>query len=92
MGDDYAVPVGTPVRAGFSGVVFESRFSQSLGHVVVIQNLSGRYVYAHLSRRGVAVGDRVMAGAVFGLSGTPDLLPGLTFITKSMVRACSMTR
>lgn len=76
MGDDYAVPVGTPVRASFNGTVSESRYSGTLGNVIVIQNPDVNSLYAHLSRRDVSRGVSVNAGETIGLSGNTGLSYG----------------
>lgn len=74
---DFGVPVGTPVRAAMNGVVQTStdlRGSgnggyRSYGRYIAIQNGSEKTLYAHLSKRGVSVGNQVRAGQLIGYSG-----------------------
>jgi murein DD-endopeptidase MepM/ murein hydrolase activator NlpD len=73
-GLDYAVPVGTAVRApGGGGVVFAGALVLS-GETVVIDHGQGVVsVLQHLSRLSVREGDTVAAGAEVGLSGDSGL-------------------
>lgn len=69
-GIDFAMPVGTPVRAAGNGTVI---YSDSMcGNTVAIHHRdAGRTSrYLHLSRRDVRVGDQVSRGEVIGLSGS----------------------
>jgi murein DD-endopeptidase MepM/ murein hydrolase activator NlpD len=75
-GLDYAVPVGTPVRAPAAGnVLFAGPLALS-GETVVVDHGQGVVsVLQHLSRVDVRVGDPVPAAAVVGLSGDTGLAP-----------------
>ncbi len=70
-GTDFGVPCGTPVHAASSGVVVASGQRGAYGHQVAISHGPGvQTSYSHLSRRGVAAGDRVDAGDVIGHVGS----------------------
>ena len=69
-GLDYAVAVGTPVRAPGAGVIALAQPLSFAGQAIVIDH--GRGVTSalfHLSRISVSVGDKVEAGAILGASG-----------------------
>ncbi|MFD7444266.1 M23 family metallopeptidase [Streptomyces sp. NPDC059909] len=74
-GQDFAVPVGTPVKAANSGVVVKAGPNgggdgPAYGNAIVIKHASGKYSqYAHLSKINVAVGQTVNTGKVIALSG-----------------------
>lgn len=86
-GDDWAVPVGTPVRAAGDGVVvFAGQFDDTYadnwgwnlmyGGNMVILNMDGKtapyFEYGHNSELRVREGDRVKRGQVIALSGNSD--------------------
>jgi murein DD-endopeptidase MepM/ murein hydrolase activator NlpD len=75
-GLDFAVQVGTPVRAPAAGsVLFAGPLSLS-GETVVIDHGQGVVsVLQHLSRVDVRAGETVSAAAVVGLSGDTGLAP-----------------
>lgn len=68
-GVDFAMPVGTPVRAAGNGTVIYS--DTMCGNTVAIYHRdAGRTSrYLHLSRRDVRKGQQVSRGQVIGLSG-----------------------
>lgn len=70
-GVDYAVPIGTTVRAALGGIVSSVRhILTSYGNHIRIQHGSGlETIYGHLSKTLVAVGQKVNAGSVIGKSG-----------------------
>lgn len=70
-GIDYAVPVGTPVRAVADGVVAMVDEDVSYGRYVRVWHEALRLhsFYAHLSEQRVLVGQRVRAGELVALSG-----------------------
>lgn len=70
-GIDYAVGMGTPVRAADGGVITGTRkLNYSYGWHIVQRLAEGlKAVYAHLSGFNVAVGDSVSRGQVIGFSG-----------------------
>ncbi|WP_374196024.1 M23 family metallopeptidase [Streptomyces sp. TS71-3] len=74
-GQDFAVPVGTPVGAAHSGVVVKAGPNgggdgPAYGNAIVIYNGYGTYSqYAHLSQIDVHVGEKVKAGEHIALSG-----------------------
>jgi murein DD-endopeptidase MepM/ murein hydrolase activator NlpD len=73
-GIDYAVPIGTPVRAPAAGTVLFAGSLALSGDTVVIDHGQGVLsVLQHLSRADARVGDAVPSAAVVGLSGDTGL-------------------
>jgi len=69
-GEDFPVPVGTSIVAPMGGEVVSSMRNARGGNQVRVRLDNGAIVgFAHLSSRGVQVGQRVEAGAELGLSG-----------------------
>jgi murein DD-endopeptidase MepM/ murein hydrolase activator NlpD len=68
-GVDYAVPVGTPVLAVADGVITASTWGSSYGTQLVQKLDGGYFIYAHLSKKLVKPGDKVIAGQVIAKSG-----------------------
>ncbi len=74
-GQDFAVPVGTKVKAAAAGVVVKAGGNgggdgPAYGNAIVVKHARGTYSqYAHLSRIQVKVGQRVAAGQRIALSG-----------------------
>jgi hypothetical protein len=82
-GDDEAAPTGTPVHAAGDGVViyagtFDSTYADNFlwlldfgGNILVLDcgDDEPTFIYAHLSRFRVAVGDRVRKGQIIADSG-----------------------
>ncbi|WP_418958400.1 M23 family metallopeptidase [Streptomyces tritici] len=74
-GQDFAVPVGTPVKAAGAGTVVKAGpygggDGPAYGNAVVIKHANGKYSqYAHLSKINVHVGQKVGAGQRIALSG-----------------------
>ena len=70
QGVDFAVPVGTPVRAPADGEIASVATKWGYGKVVEIDHGHGlKTRLAHLDRQQVAVGDHVKAGQVVATSG-----------------------
>lgn len=70
-GQDFAVPVGTPVRAVGAGRVVRVSCGGAFGIAVVIEHPEGRCTqYAHLAAVTVERGRRVRAGQWIGQSGS----------------------
>jgi murein DD-endopeptidase MepM/ murein hydrolase activator NlpD len=69
-GIDYATPIGTPIKAAYSGkVIFVGR-KGGYGKTVVIKHTAGyKTLYAHLSRFHVSVGQKVKTGQHIADSG-----------------------
>ena len=75
-GLDYAVPVGTPVRAPAAGTVLHAGPLTLSGETLVIDHGQGVVsVLEHLSRVDVRAGDPVAGAAVVGSSGGTGLAP-----------------
>ncbi|MFE7184633.1 M23 family metallopeptidase [Streptomyces erythrochromogenes] len=74
-GQDFAVPVGTPVNAAAAGVVVKAGPNgggdgPAYGNAVVIKHANNKYSqYAHLSKIQVKVGQKVSVKQRIALSG-----------------------
>ncbi|MEE1756698.1 M23 family metallopeptidase [Streptomyces sp. SP18CS02] len=74
-GQDFAVPVGTPVKAAHSGVVVKAGPNgggdgPAYGNAIVIKHANGTYSqYAHLSKINVGIGKTVKTGQLIAASG-----------------------
>ncbi|MCB5180011.1 M23 family metallopeptidase [Streptomyces antimicrobicus] len=74
-GQDFAVPVGTPVKAVHGGVVVKAGGNgagdgPAYGNAIVIKHADKTYSqYAHLSKIQVKVGQKVTTAQQIGLSG-----------------------
>jgi murein DD-endopeptidase MepM/ murein hydrolase activator NlpD len=76
-GMDFRAAMGTPVRAGNSGVVVLARPLYYEGNCVVIDHGLGLFTLSmHLSRIDVHEGQRVAAGEPLGLSGATGRVTG----------------
>lgn len=70
LGHDWAVEVGTKVRASADGIVEKAYYSESYGYNVLLTHENGlKTRYAHLSRLKVKYGESVRQNEVIGLSG-----------------------
>ncbi|MDC0768424.1 M23 family metallopeptidase [Streptomyces sp. HD] len=70
-GQDFAVPIGTPVRAVGDGRVVRVSCGGAFGMEVVLRHADGYYTqYAHLAAVAVDQGERVEAGQWIGQTGT----------------------
>ncbi|MFD8211813.1 M23 family metallopeptidase [Streptomyces sp. NPDC059695] len=74
-GQDFAVPVGTPVKAAAAGTVVKAGPNgggdgPAYGNAIVVRHANGTYSqYAHLSKIQVGIGTKVGAGQQIALSG-----------------------
>ncbi|MEU6974404.1 MULTISPECIES: M23 family metallopeptidase [unclassified Streptomyces] len=74
-GQDFAVPVGTPVKAAAAGTVVKAGPNgggdgPAYGNAIVVKHANGTYSqYAHLSKIKVNIGQSVAAGQQIALSG-----------------------
>ncbi|WP_240139181.1 transglycosylase family protein [Streptomyces sp. MUM 178J] len=76
-GVDYAVPVGTAVRAVSSGAVVSAGWNGAYGYEVIIRHANGMHTqYAHLSSLTVRDGQRVAAGQKIARSGATGRTTG----------------
>ncbi|MFF4588505.1 peptidoglycan DD-metalloendopeptidase family protein [Streptomyces sp. NPDC001388] len=70
-GQDFAVPIGTPVRAVGAGRVVRVSCGGAFGIEIVLRHADGYYTqYAHLAAVMVDQGESVTAGQWIGQSGT----------------------
>lgn len=70
-GQDFAVPIGTPVRAVGGGRVVKVSCGGAFGIQIVVAHPGGYYTqYAHLAAVAVGEGDTVVPGQWIGQSGT----------------------
>ena len=80
-GIDYAVPMGTPIKASNSGRVIYSGWYGGYGKVVILDHGSctgapTTTLYAHMSQPKVSAGENVTKGQVIGLSGSTGYSTG----------------
>ncbi|WP_267244802.1 transglycosylase family protein [Streptomyces sp. PR69] len=76
-GVDYAVPIGTTVRAVSSGTVVSAGWNGAYGYEVIIRHANGMHTqYAHLSSLTVRDGQRVAAGQKIARSGATGRATG----------------
>lgn len=70
-GVDYGVPVGTPIKSSFDGVIRYSQLNYGgYGQLIIVRHYNGlETYYAHLSSRMVKSGDKVKGGDIIGYSG-----------------------
>ncbi|MFI1938119.1 M23 family metallopeptidase [Streptomyces purpureus] len=74
-GQDFAVPVGTPVKAAGAGTVVKAGPNgggdgPAYGNAIVVKHANGKYSqYAHLSKINVKIGQKVKTGQTIALSG-----------------------
>ncbi len=69
-GVDWAVPVGTTVRASSGGTVVSAGWSSGYGYCITISHPDGKQTrYAHLSKILVSVGEKVEQNEKIALSG-----------------------
>lgn len=69
-GIDYAVNIGTPIKAASSGKVIYSGWARGYGKTIIIEHRKGlRTLYAHNSTLLVKSGDWVRRGEVISKSG-----------------------
>jgi murein DD-endopeptidase MepM/ murein hydrolase activator NlpD len=74
---DYRARMGTPVRAGNSGVVVMARSLYYEGNCVVIDHGLGLFTLSmHFSRIDVKEGQYVTTGDLLGLSGATGRVTG----------------
>ncbi|MER7894859.1 M23 family metallopeptidase [Streptomyces sp. NPDC096046] len=70
-GQDFAVPIGTPVRAVGTGRVVRVSCGGAFGIEIVLKHAGGYYTqYAHLASVAVDQGEHVSPGQWIGQSGT----------------------
>lgn len=68
-GTDYAMAVGTPLRAAHSGTVTVTRYGGTGGYIASLHTTYGIVRYLHCSRFAVTNGKQVVAGEVIAYSG-----------------------
>ncbi|TVL90517.1 peptidoglycan DD-metalloendopeptidase family protein [Streptomyces sp. SAJ15] len=76
-GIDFAVPVGTPIKAAGPGTVLSAGPGGPYGNQVIIKHGDGMYSqYAHLSSLKVSKGQKLKGGDLIGLSGATGNVSG----------------
>ncbi len=77
-GVDLDAPIGTPVYASRSGLVYYTDYEEGgAGNYVMLEHGNGyRSVYMHLSYYVVSMGDYVTAGQIIGYSGATGGVTG----------------
>ncbi len=68
-GVDFAVPMGTPIKAVDDGEIVPYREVNDYGTTIAIQHSWGQSFYGHLSSTSAQIGDKVMKGQIVGRSG-----------------------
>ena len=68
-GVDFPVDVGTEVHCSYSGIVVRREFHKGMGNVIGIRNGNIVFLYAHLDRFKVRLGQIVKQGNLVGYSG-----------------------
>ncbi|CAM5550997.1 Murein DD-endopeptidase MepM/ murein hydrolase activator NlpD OS=Streptomyces albaduncus OX=68172 GN=FHS32_004500 PE=4 SV=1 [Streptomyces griseoloalbus] len=78
-GQDFAVPIGTPVRAVGSGTVVRVSCGGAFGIEIVVEHPGGYYTqYAHLAAVAVDQGERVSPGSGSASPGPAATPPART--------------
>jgi len=76
-GDDYAVPVGTSVKAVADGTVYDDSPGADFGVSVQIDHGNGyQTLYGHLQSKSVKIGQKVVVGQEIGKSGQSGNVTG----------------
>ena len=76
-GDDYAVPVGTSVKAVADGTVYDDSPGADFGVYVQVDHGNGyQTLYGHLQSRSVKIGQKVVTGQEIGKSGQSGNVTG----------------
>ncbi|MDD4931521.1 MAG: peptidoglycan DD-metalloendopeptidase family protein [Candidatus Colwellbacteria bacterium] len=78
-GNDYGMPVGTPLIAAADGKIFAvgNNGKYQYGKYIVIKHTDNFFtLYAHMSRQSVSVGESVKKGQVIGYSGNTGYSTG----------------
>ncbi|MEK5105011.1 peptidoglycan DD-metalloendopeptidase family protein [Cytobacillus sp. FSL M8-0252] len=69
-GVDFGCSVGQSIFAAMSGTVYDSRYSDSYGNVVILQHGDKYTLYAHMTQNSVDKGESVKAGQQVGTCGS----------------------
>lgn len=77
MGVDISNEKGTNIFSISSGVVDESKYSNSYGNYIVISSNEYEFLYAHLDKAFVNTGDKVKTGDKIGLMGETGNVTGV---------------
>lgn len=76
-GIDYAANTGAPIKAAGNGIVVWAGPRGGYGNIVIIDHRNGlATLYAHQSRVGVTLGQKVSTGQVVGLVGQTGMSTG----------------
>ena len=76
-GDDYAVPVGTSVKAVADGTVYDDSPGADFGVYVQVDHGNGyQTLYGHLQSRSVKIGQKIVTGQEVGKSGQSGNVTG----------------
>jgi murein DD-endopeptidase MepM/ murein hydrolase activator NlpD len=76
-GQDYACPIGTPVKAAADGTVVAQDIGHAYGTAIVLDHGNGiTTIYGHLSSKSVNAGEKVTRGQVIGKSGDTGNVTG----------------
>lgn len=75
-GIDFDARRGDLVIAAGSGIVEESKFKRGFGHYIKIDHGTTKTIYAHLSKRLVKEGERIVVGQSIGKVGSTGASTG----------------
>lgn len=75
-GIDIAAACGTNVLSISGGVVIHSGWIKGYGYLVMVRDTQHEYLYAHLQKMDVRVGNRVIPGTVLGEVGSTGTSTG----------------
>lgn len=75
-GIDFAMPIGTPIKAADDGQVIVALANYDYGTTVILDHSWGRTYYGHLSKLLVSSGEEVKKGDIIGLSGLTGFTTG----------------
>lgn len=76
-GTDYAANMGAPIKVGGNGIVVWAGPRGGYGNIVIIDHRNGlATLYAHQSRVGVTLGQKVRTGQVIGFVGSTGMSTG----------------
>jgi murein DD-endopeptidase MepM/ murein hydrolase activator NlpD len=76
-GIDYAANTGAPIKAAGNGIVVWAGPRGGYGNIVIIDHRNGlATLYAHQSRVGAALGQKVRTGQVIGFVGSTGMSTG----------------
>lgn len=68
-GVDFPITVGSKVYCSYSGIVVRREFHKGMGNVIGVRNGNIVFLYAHLDKFKVKLGQIIKQGALIGFAG-----------------------